>query len=202
MRATDALASLAHCRAVLARVTAGLTVEELDHCHFPDSKSNGEILLHIAGFEFLIIASAQAAMGAARDGSLWPALKAGFAREAGFAPPRRHSLDEYLGLLDTVRARATEFLGCRDNPRKIGAAGFAIRQVAQELADADLGEDPNHYRRLAAGVTTSFGDDGVPDETGMVEIAAVLALHETYHRGQITLNKYVQARLLGSGSRP
>jgi hypothetical protein len=196
MPAMDSLAKLNYCRAVLVRVTAGLTIKELDHCHFPDSKSNGEILLHIAGFEFLIVACGQSTAGDRPDGALWSALKPGFAREAGFAPPRLRSLDEYFQLLDAVRERTENFLGRDDAAATIDAASFAIHQVARELAEMDVGEDRDRYRRLAAGVLTSFTDDGAPDATGMVALPELLALHETYHRGQITLNKYVRARLL------
>jgi DinB family protein len=105
MRASDGLTALAHCRTVLARVTAGMTVDDLDHRHFPDAKSNGEVLLHIAGFEFLVIASAQLARGEKPNVSLWPTLKPGFAREAGFAPPHRRGLDDYFQALDAVRER-------------------------------------------------------------------------------------------------
>jgi hypothetical protein len=201
MRAAHRLAILAHCRAVLARVTAGLTVEELDHRQFPDAKSNGEILLHIAGFEFLMVACAKLARGDGLDAALWPALKPGFAREAGFAPPQQRSLHQYFQLLDAVRERTADFLGRGDDTDRIEAASFAIFRVAQHLAEADPGEGMEHYRRLAAGVSTSFADDGSPDAAGMVDLPALLALHETYHRGQITLNKYTCSRLLRGDAR-
>ena len=192
----DGLANLNHCRAVLMRVTAGLTVEDLDHRHFPDSKSNGEILLHIAGFEFLMVAAARWHRGERPDTALWPALKPGFAREAGFAPPRQIGLGEYRSLLDAVRERTALFLASGNDAATIDAAGFPIDRLAHALAEADSGEDPACYRRLAAGVSSSFADDGAPDPAGMVDLPSVLALHETYHRGQITLNKYFRARLL------
>ena len=68
--------------------------------------------------------------------------------------------------------------------------------MAKHLAETDSGEDWDHYRRLAAGIATSFADDGAPDSAGMVDLPILLTLHETYHRGQITLNKYVRARVL------
>jgi hypothetical protein len=196
MPAVDSLARLNYCRTVLVRVTAGLTVEDLDHCAFPDSKSNGEILLHIAGFEFLTVAAAQWLRGNRPDSTLWSILKSGFAREAGFAPPREVGLIEYRQLLDTVRERTALLFGADDGTTTIDAAAFPIHQLAHELAEMDVGEDRERYRRLAASVTTSFADDGVPDAAGMVDLASLLALHETYHRGQITLNKYFSGRLL------
>lgn len=201
MPATNGLAALAHCRSVLARVTAGLTIEDLDHRHFPDAKSNGEILLHIAGFEFLTIAVAEQARGETPDLALWLRLKPGFAREAGFVPPQCRSLDEYFQSLDSVRQRTLRFLERGEDVQRIAAASFSIRQATEALAETDGAEDPDHYRRLAAGVSTSFADDGAVGTDGMVDLPALLTLHETYHRGQITLNKYFRARLLRGGAR-
>lgn len=201
MRAADRLSELSHCRAVLIRVTAGLDVDALDHKHFPDAKSNGEIMLHIAGFEFLIVATAQLMRGTAPDTALWPHLKPGFAREAGYASPQGRSLADYLERLALVRERTAAYFADGEDANRLDAAGFAIGRMAQALADADPAEDRDHYRRLAAGVSSSFADDGAPDAAGMVDIAALLALHETYHRGQITLNKYVAARLRSDKTR-
>jgi len=195
MNTEDAIASLSHCRAVLVRVSAGLKVEDLDYRVFPDAKSNGEILLHVAGFEFLIVTSAQATRGERVDASPWSELKAGFAREAGFAPPSGRSLDEYINHLESIRQRTVAFLIRDAGPKCIEAGSFAIRQVAQELSMTDP-EDENCYERLARGVSTSFHDDGAHDAHGMVAIPSLLLLHETYHRGQITLNKYIRSRML------
>lgn len=201
MNAADRLAGLTHCRAVLLRVTAGLSVEALDHRHFPDAKSNGEILLHIAGFEFLIIATAQLMRGTAPGLALWASLKPGFAREAGFAAPLGRGLADYIELLAAVRDRTAAYLAGAADANSLDAAGLAIERMTQALADADPGEDRDRYRRLAAAISSSFADDGAPDAAGRVDIAAMLALHETYHRGQITLNKYVRSRLAGGDAR-
>ena len=191
-----AIARLSHCRDVLVRVTAGLEIEALDYRPFPDAKSNGEILLHIAGFEFLMVAVAQAARGEQVDCLPWPGLKAGFAREAGFSPPTGRSLGDYIARLDAVRRGTLAFLTRDAGPKSIAAESCAIRELAQLLATTDPGEDERSYQRLARSVSTSFADDGTPDAEGMVEIPALLLLHETYHRGQVTLNKYIRSRML------
>lgn len=201
-RLAHAIAELAHCRAVLIRVTAGLRVEDLDYRQFADSKSNGEILLHIAGFEFLTIATAQPTDEARLDASLWARLKPGFAREAGFAPPQAHTLDDYLGMLDVVRQRTIAVMTRGDYARRAALDAGAIESVARRLSASDRDEGPDHYRRLAAGVLTSVTDDGALDAEGLVDVPALLALHETYHRGQITLNKYIRSRLRGGAAQP
>ena len=191
-----AIAGLAHCRAVLVRVMAGQGVAELDYRAFPDAKSNGEILLHIAGFEFLVLATARSARGERIDPEPWAQLKPGFAREAGFTPPTGRELSAYLGHLDQVRQDTMAHLLGDSTRRDLEAERFAISRVAQELSVADREADKNCYERLARGVSTSFSDDGAVDPRGMVDIPALLLLHETYHRGQLTLNKYIRSRKL------
>lgn len=201
-RVADGMADLAHCRAVLIRVTAGLEVESLDYRPFADSKSNGEILLHIAGFEFLAIAAAYPAGRANLDPSLWPSLKSGFAREAGFAPPQARTLDEYLGRLDVVRQWTKTVLTASPSTRRTRLDGHALEQVTRLLSASDADEDPDRYRRLAASVLASVTDDGTLDEDGSVDVPTVLTLHEAYHRGQITLNKYIRSRAQRGAMRP
>src|SRR6478672_10103642 len=75
---------LEHCRSVLLRVLKSLSNEQLDFQIFPDSKSIGELLLHVAGFEFLIISGVRLLAGHTLEHHLWRKLKPGFSREAGF----------------------------------------------------------------------------------------------------------------------
>ena len=191
-----AIADLAHCRSVLVRVTVGLGVTELDYRAFPDAKSNGEILLHIAGFEFLVLAGARLAQGERIDPEPWAQLKPGFAREAGFTPPTGRELSAYLGHLGQVRQDTIAYLMADSTRRGLEAERFTILQLAQELSATDREADRSCYERLARGVSTSFADDGSVDSRGMVDIPALLLLHETYHRGQLTLNKYIRSRKL------
>lgn len=188
------IAGLTHGRSVLIRVTAGLGVEELDYRAFPDAKSNGEILLHIAGFEFLVLAAARFARREPIDPEPWAQLKSGFAREAGFAPPTGRALSAYLRHLDQVRQETVAYLMDDSTRRELEAERFAILGVAQGLSATDRESDRSCYERLARGVSTSFSDDGAVDSRGMVDIPALLLLHETYHRGQLTLNKYIRSR--------
>lgn len=69
------LNELEHSRSVLLRVSKGLSNEQLDFLVFPDSKSIGEILLHVAGFEFLMISATGLAIGNEPDFSIWHKLK-------------------------------------------------------------------------------------------------------------------------------
>ena len=93
---------LEHGRGVLLRVIRGLSNEQLDFLVFPDSKSVGEILLHVAGFEFLMISAAGLVIGNEPDLSMWHKLQPGFSREGGFARAKR------------VRARPLSRGPCRD----------------------------------------------------------------------------------------
>jgi hypothetical protein len=191
--------NLSHCRAVLLRVTASLSVEELDYRAFPDSKSNGEILLHIAGFEFLTLAAASFARGERVDLSPWPMLKGGFAREAGFVPPEGRALQDYIGRLAVIRELTAAFLVRDAQAGAVRADDFPIAAVARDLSAAHGVGDESCYERLAPAVMSSFRDDGAVDAHGMVDVPTVLLLHESYHRGQITLNKYLRSRLLLPG---
>jgi hypothetical protein len=49
--------------------------------------------------------------------------------------------------------------------------------------------------RVATGLGNSFSDDGAMNDSGETDLIHLLQLHETYHRGQITLLSYVYARL-------
>ena len=195
--ATDGqLSGIEHIRGILQRVVAGLGPDDLDRQVFPDSKTIGEILLHVAGFEHLIVTCAQwqRRPRLADAESAWPLLKPGFAREAGFRPPRGHRLEDYLGWLSATRDRTLTFLA-DDAAPAIRAKDFPIAPVAAALHARHPDDDAACYRRLALGIQSSFADDGVVDHRGLVAVQALLGLHETYHRGQITLSKYILSRL-------
>lgn len=196
----DSLTGFDHCRGVLLRVTAGLTEDELDYGAFSDTKTIGEILLHIAGFEFLIIAGSQMLGRQPVDFSSWGQLRAGFAREAGFAPPRGDRIEAYADLLARVREKTSRWLSADPGNRRLPSASFPLRELTGALHAAHP-EDPASYQRLANGIATSLKDDGAVDGSGFVDVVQLLALHETYHRGQITLQKYFRARMLAAPPR-
>jgi len=186
---------LEHCRSVLLRVLAGTCNEQLDFQIFHDSKSIGELLLHIAGFEFLIILGARLLTGdTAHHHHLWHKLKPGFSREAGFLPPKGRSLDDYLEALAEVREHTIRYFGGMAERRMIPAR-FQIGALAALLRDNDPESDIKQYDRLVAGLGNSVRDDGAENQRGETDLVNLLQLHETYHRGQITLQKYLCARL-------
>jgi hypothetical protein len=192
----DEIASLTHCRTVLLRVIDGLKIEDLDYLIFPDSKSVGEIILHVAGFEYLVVGCAKFALGERPDHETWGRLRPGFAREGGFEPPRGHPLDDYTDLLAEVREETLGFLTRNENNRFVGADKLNMETFAAALSARYPEDDQTRYRRLAAGVTTSFRDDGAIDAMNRVDLFGLLQLHETYHRGQITYQKYAKSRIL------
>ena len=110
------MAELEYCRSVLLRAVKDLRTEQLDFLVFPDSKSIGETLLHIGGFEFLMISVSAFKNGRDPDDDLWRILQPGFSREAGFAAPRDYPLKHYLDLLSEVRALTIRHLG--QDPRR------------------------------------------------------------------------------------
>lgn len=69
-----------------------------------------------------------------------------------------------------------------------------IRDLVALLDEADPEAGAGQYDKLAAGVDTSFRDDGAENERGETDLVDLIQLHETYHRGQITFQKYVYAR--------
>ena len=194
------MAELEYCRSVLLRAVKDLRTEQLDFLVFPDSKSIGETLLHIGGFEFLMISVSAFKNGRDPDDDLWRILQPGFSREAGFAAPRDYPLKHYLDLLSEVRALTIRHLG-QDPRRKMASKdAFPIRELMEVLCDDDADHDRQSYDKLSLGVAASFKDDGAENEVGKVDITSLLGLHETYHRGQITFQKYVYSRTT-AGSR-
>jgi hypothetical protein len=189
------VAELEHGRAVLLRVTRSLGVEQLDYLLFPDSKSIGEMMLHVAAFEFLMVSGANFQNGEKPDHNLWLSLKPGFAREAGFDPPSGYALSHYADLLGRVREITNRYFGVSTERRMVARDDFPIRPLAVALGAGDPGGDAGAYDRLAAGVGTSIVDDGPKATDGRTDLVALLQLHESYHRGQITFQKYVYSRM-------
>ncbi|MEM9016451.1 MAG: hypothetical protein AAGC68_05510, partial [Verrucomicrobiota bacterium] len=193
MSPKDSYAALEHCSSVLRRVTVSMEDESMDWLVLPDAKSIGEIFLHMAAFEFLMISAIKRKAGKEIDHELWQQLKAGFSREAGFDPPAGISKEDYFELIDVVRMKTRAFFEERDWEPKVPRENVDIAGLAQELALKDTEVDPSVYDRLRKGVGTSFVDDGAVLEGDSVDMHEILRLHETYHRGQITFQKYLRA---------
>ena len=186
---------LEHCRSVLLRTIKGLSRERLEFRIFPDSKSIGELLLHVAGFEFAIISGPRLLAGHTPDHRLWRKLKPGFSRETGFPPPSGRSLDDYIETLAEVRELTISYVGENAERRMLLKTRFSIAALAALLRDNDPEPDVVRYEKLAAGICASINDDGAENERGETNLVNLLQQHETYHRGQITLQKYLYARL-------
>jgi len=186
---------LEHCRSVLLSVLGEPETAQLDFLLLPDSKSAGETVLHIAGFEYLLISLACLHNGQEPDHELWRPLRSGFAREGGFAAPRGLPFAHYRDLLAQVRARTVRYLGEAPGRRKVRKERLLVKALASRLCANDATGDAAAYDKLTAGAGRSIRDDGAVDEHGEVDLVNLLALHETYHRGQITLLKYIYSRL-------
>ncbi len=189
------LNSLRHCRSILLRTVKSLTHKQLDYLIFPDSKSIGENLLHVAGFEFLMVAGAQLVRGTEPDYELWFGLKPGFAREAGFSQSQGQHLGFYCETLARVREAALAHFGPEHDRRMANKANFPITALTSLLCNRDPDGTLAQYEKLALGVGTTFRDDGSENGRGETDLVDLLSLHETYHRGQITFQKYVFSRL-------
>ena len=185
---------LEHCRAVMLRVLKGLSSEQLDYQIFPDAKSIGELLLHVAGFELLMVSGAGFLAGATPDHRLWHKLKLGFSREAGFPPPKGRSVDDYLKALAEVREHTIRYFAENAGHRMVLKTGFPIVALIALLRENDPEAEVEQYEKIAAGVSTTFADDGAENERGETDLVNLLQLHEAYHRGHITLQKYLYAR--------
>lgn len=196
MTADELAASLAHNRATLIRALKGLDTAALDYQAFPDSKTIGEILLHVAGFEYLIVLCARLTRGETVGTDHWPELKPGFAREAGFDAPRRFDIERYVELAERIRALTVAYFRAGRQNHIVDVGSFDIGRLVDVLRARDPDEDADRYVRLRKGLETSFHDDGAPDADNRVDLAVLIQLHETYHRGQITLAKYYRSRAL------
>ena len=191
MATNSSVREFEHCRSVLLRVLKGLSNEQLDFQIFPDAKPIGELLLHVAGFEFLMVAGARFLAGSKPENDLWRKLKSGFAREAGFAPPKGYPLEFYQGILRKFKTHNSPFQQrAADGLQK----GISHRRPHRPFARGRSQAQATHYQKIAAGVGTTFSDDGAEDDKGETDLVNLLQLHETYHRGQITLQKYLYAR--------
>jgi uncharacterized damage-inducible protein DinB len=190
---------LQHSRSVLLRAIKDLSSKQLDLLLFPDSKSIGEILLHMAGFEFMIISAGSLLANEKPDLGIWQKLKPGFSREGGFQAPKGYALDHYLDALAEIRDRCISYFAEQVECRFVAKTNFPIVPLAKLLRDNDPGADAQQYEKLATAVCTSFEDDGAVSQRGETDLVRLLQLHETYHRGQITFQKYIYARLKGSG---
>jgi uncharacterized damage-inducible protein DinB len=186
---------LQHSRSVLLRAIKDLSNKQLDFLLFPDSKSIGEILLHMAGFEFLMISAGSLLTNGKPDLGIWQKLKPGFSREGGFPAPKGYALDHYFAALAEIRERCVSYFGEQVERRLVAKAKFPIVPLAMLLRDNDPGADAQQYEKLATAVCNSFGDDGAVSHRGETDLVRLLQLHETYHRGQITFQKYIYARL-------
>lgn len=189
---------LEHSRGVLLSAIRDLSNKKLDFLLFPDSKSIGEILLHVAGFEFLMISAGSLLTRGEPDFGIWQKLKPGFSREGGFPAPTGYALDHYLAALAEIRERCVSYFGEQAERRLVAKATFPIVPLAMLLRDNDPDAEAQQYEKLATAVGTSFSDDGAVSQRGETDLVHLLQLHETYHRGQITLQKYIYARLNGS----
>jgi hypothetical protein len=189
------VAELQHCRLVLLRVLNDISNEQLDFQIFPDSQSIGELLLHIGGFEFLIIFGAGLLTGSVPDHQLWQSVKPGFARQIGCPPPRGRSLKQYLDTLVEVRDNTLRHFDESPERRVISKATFPFGRLVARLREDDPDQDVEHYEKLSVGIRKSFSDDGAENERGEVDLVNLLQLHEAYHRGHITMQKYLYARV-------
>jgi len=187
---------LKHVREILTRHTANLSIDELDWLATPKSKSIGETLLHISGFEFLIICAIKLGKSQTFDTTLWHDLKPGFAREAGFEAPRNSEKETYSNLLELVREDTFVFLRAhgplvsRKDVRISALCRMLHASSPTETSDTsslELGT----YDRLCSSVENSFLDDAGPASAATFDLNKLLNLHETYHRGQITLLRYL-----------
>jgi hypothetical protein len=192
---TNVVSDSEYCRSVLLSVVGEPKTAQLDFLLLPDSKSTGEIILHIAGFEYLLISLACLHKGQEPDYELWQPLKPGFAREARFAAPRGLPFAYYRDLLARVRARTVRYFGEAQNQRKVRKETLFVEALVSRLCANDANDDAAAYEKLAAGAGRSIHDDGAIDENGQVDLVNLLVLHETYHRGHITLLNYIYSRL-------
>jgi hypothetical protein len=188
------LRNIEHCRSVLLRTIAEMPREQLNFQLYADSKTIGEILLHVAAFEYLMICCAQVAAAQAIDPEPWEQLMPGFAREVGFAPPIAQPLDFHINMLTAIRRSTVGFFRENEANRFVDKETFAIHEVAQRLGARYPQDDRDCYVRLGRGVGTSFRDDGAVNAENRVDLTDLLQLHETYHRGQITFQRYSISR--------
>ena len=144
---------LEHSRGVLVRAINNLSTKEIDFLIFPDSKSIGELLLHVAAFEFLMVSASGLINKEEPDLDIWHKLKPGFSREGGFPGPKGYPLDHYLRVLAEIRERSFSYFGGQAERRLVANSGFPIVPLAMLLRIRIPKRTPNNMKssRLRLG---------------------------------------------------
>lgn len=158
-------------RQTLYKDTRELTVSQLDWPGIDPSNcvTAGSMLLHIAGFDNLVRSALEGcdltSMIAGEDWKL--RFEAGFPRELGIEPPKGNPIDYYLNLLDEETKATQEVLLNFGDILRLRTEWTDFYIDGRELQPD--GFEPYRTRQLPLHVL----------------------MHDRYHRGQITQNKYV-----------
>jgi uncharacterized damage-inducible protein DinB len=153
-------------RAILLSDLKGLSTETVDWSVAPGAVTIGSSLLHIIGFEHLLIAAVEG-----KDVQWiiqqpgWQHFTPGFPRELNVSPPRGLPLDHYRDLLAEQEKLTIELLESMSSERlSLPSIFYADRKA--------------------------FREDGLEKKENRQLLIALLQ-HEQYHRGQITLLKHL-----------
>jgi uncharacterized damage-inducible protein DinB len=105
---------LTYARSTTLAAVDGLTIEQLDHVHDPDSNSIGALLAHIAAVErsYQVLTFEERLLTAQENERLTAALKLG---ADGRRILRGQSLEHYLSQLQSVRRDTLATLASRDD---------------------------------------------------------------------------------------
>lgn len=105
---------LTYARSTTLAAVRGLTMEELDHLHDPQSNSIGALLAHFAAVErsYQVLTFEDRMLSPAEVGQLSTALELG---DAGRRSLRGRPLEQYLDELTSVRDATLHGLAARDD---------------------------------------------------------------------------------------
>jgi uncharacterized damage-inducible protein DinB len=158
----------AHYRAIYATLLKdlnGTPESALDWRLVPGAITIGSSLLHIIGYEYLVVSAiAGAEVASLLRGPEWAVYAPGFPRELNVPLPAGRDLGWYLSLIDRRRVDTIRFL--------------------DEMRDRVLDGETRFYTSGTLFKESSLTQ--VPN----AELIMSLFSHASYHRGQITLIKH------------
>jgi hypothetical protein len=168
-------------RTVLERDIDALEPAALHWRPRPEALSIAALLLHIGAVEYVAMSAVAAAQcgGDGFDRALWPALRHGFERNLGLPPAPREPLSHYSGLLTRVRHESEAVL---EEPWQ----QMDVERAQRELLDV---LEPGPRQGVNAPLELPVAVVGEGDQQ---LVASALVAHEEYHRGQITLMKFLR----------
>lgn len=167
-------------RGMLIKDIRELSVDQLDWQITDTAVTIGSTILHIAGWEYLVLNTMRLGKPSADflESEEWAVYKAGFPRETASLVPQGYGIEFYSTHLEKTRRETKDYL--LESDRNLEEAIFSFYGV-EDVYDQD---GKGQYKSPKAS-------DQLKKHLSIREAFINFVGHENYHRGQITLLKYL-----------